>query len=216
MRASDVIGLVRAELDDQVDPYLWSEPTLLAYLAEAQIEACIRADLIWDATSAMCSIAVTAGAAAVSVDRRITRINYIAWDDGTNAYELRFDTERAAYSDWRQSTGTPAAVLAEPNALRFVPRPALDGTLRLEVYRLPLLATLAANDTLEIPDRAAYPLREWVKHKAYAVRDADAGDRQRSAEALALFEQQFGPRPNIAAQNERLKRRDHLIRPGGF
>ena len=216
MLASDIVALTRIELDDVVVPGLWSESQLLAYVAEAQIEACIRSDLIWDASSAMCSIAVAAGATAVPVDPRITRITYAEWYDGQVATELRFHTEREGQGGWRQSSDAPRAVIAEPNALRLVPVPVSAGTIRIEVYRLPLLSVLVANDVIEIPGRAAYLLREWVKYRAYSVRDADATDRARSAEALQLFEQQFGPRPNVAAQTERLKRREHTIRPRGF
>lgn len=217
MLASAAIALSRLELDDVSEMPLWSTPQLLAYLWEGQLEASIRADLIWDATSPMCAISVAAGAASVAVDQRITRINFVGWDDGSTVREIGFHDERDTQgSSWRQSTGIPSAVIAEPNALRLYPRPSSAGTLRLEVYRTPLASSIGINDTLEIPDRVAHLLREWVKYRAYGIRDADAQDRSRSAEALQLFEQQFGPRPNVAAQAQRLQRRSPTIRPKGF
>lgn len=217
MLASAAIALTRLELDDVSEQPLWQTTQLLSYLWEAQIEACVRANLIWDATSPLCAISVAAGAASVAVDQSITRINFVGWDDGTAVREIGFHDERdTAGSSWRQATGIPSAVIAEPNVLRPYPRPAAAGTLRLEVYRMPLAASLSMQSVLEVPDRAAYLLREWVKYRAYSIRDADAQDRSRAAEALQLFEQQFGPRPNVAAQSERLQRRAPTIRPRGF
>lgn len=219
MKASAVVALARSELDDVAEPQLWPNATLLAYLAEAQMEACMRADIIWDGTSSFCSIAVAAEATAAALDSRVTRVEWAGWDDGAVVKPLNFVDQRDAdrqSNGWRTYSGTPSALIASPTALRFVTKPAAAGTLRLEVYRMPLKSTLVASDDIEVPDRWAHLLRDWIRYRAFETRDADKQDRARSAEALAKFEATFGPRPTVYAQAERASRRSPLVRPTGF
>ncbi|NUO84068.1 GWxTD domain-containing protein [candidate division KSB1 bacterium] len=68
---------------------------------------------------------------------------------------------------------------------------------------MPLKSTLVASDDIEVPDRWAHLLRDWIRYRAFETRDADKQDRARSAEALAKFEATFGPRPTVYAQAER-------------
>lgn len=219
MKASAVVALARSELDDVAEPQLWPNATLLAYLAEAQMEACMRADIIWDGSSSFCAISVAANATSAALDSRVTRVEWAGWDDGAVVTPLQFVDQRDAdqqSQSWRTYAGTPSALIAAPSALRFVTKPAAAGTLRLEVYRMPLKSTLVSSDDIEVPDRWAHLLRDWILHRAYEARDADKGDRQRSAKAFAQFEATFGSRPTVYAQAQRSARRSPLIRPRGF
>lgn len=219
MKASAVVDLARNDLDDVAEPYLWTTPHLLGLVAEAQQEACMRADLLWDATSTFCTLAVAAAAVSVPLDSRISRIEWAGWDNGTTVTPIGAMDEREAERNtptWRSHTGNPSAFIQKPNALRLYPAPAAAGTLRLEVFREPLLTTLASTSTLEVPARYGHMLLDWVLHRAFMTRDSDKRARELSADALARFTANFGPRPNVAAQVSRQQRRDNTVRPTGF
>ena len=219
MRADAIVALARHDLDDVAEPYLWTTPHLLGLVAEAQQEACMRADLLWDATSAFCTLAVAPAAVSVPLDSRISRIVWAGWDNGTTVTPIGPMDEREAERNtpmWRSHTGNPNAFIQKPNAVRLYPAPAAAGTLRIEVFRQPLLTTLVAASTLEVPDRHATMLNDWVVHRAFMTRDSDKRARELSADALARFTANFGPRPNVAAQVSRQLRRDTTVRPEGF
>lgn len=219
MRADAVVALARIDLDDLVEPYLWPAQNLLRFVAEGQQEACLRADLLWDATSTFCELAIAANAVAVPLDTRINRIIWAGWDDGSVVKPLTIrdeeDVERES-PNWRSHSGVPSYVIQKPTALRLVTKPASAGTLRLEVFRQPLLTDLTGTSELEIPARYGHLLKEWVVHRAYQTRDADKGDIQRSNDAEARYTAAFGPRPNVAAKESQQQRRNTAIRPGGF
>jgi len=219
VKANAVVALARQDLDDMAEPYLWTTPVLLGYLAEAQQEACMRADLLWDATSTFCAVAVTASTATVAVDSRINRVVWAGWDNGTSVQPLAFmDDEEAerASPRWRTSVGTPMALISKPKAVRLYLPPAAAGTLRLEVYRQPLLSTLLATSDLEVADRHAHLLLDWVVYRAFGTRDADKTAAARAMAAEARFNASFGMRPTSYAQASRQQRRNPNIRPSGF
>lgn len=219
MRADALVALARQDLDDLVEPYLWTPPVLLAFVAEAQQEACMRANLLWDATSAFCTIAVTATTSTVALDTRINRIVWAGWDNGDTLQPIEIMDEREIdrrSPRWRSQTGVPWAIVQKPNAVRLLPAPADAGTLQLEVFRSPLLTTLVGASTLEVPDRYAHLLVDWVVHRAFLTRDSDKQASERAAAAAARFDASFGPRPNVAAQASRQTRRDTAVRPEGF
>lgn len=215
MKASDVIEIVNDELDDTTDGTLWTEAIKLKYLSEAQQEACMRADLIWDTARA----SVQAEATKITIDSKINRIVWAGWDDGTTVQPLEpigeADADRRT-PKWRTYTGVPTHFIQKPRAVRLYYPPAAAGTLRMEVYRQPLVTDLTMGSDLEIPDRWAPLLRHWVQFRAYTKRDAETEQLKRAAANEALFTAAFGARPTVYAQVERQQRRSNVVRPRGF
>lgn len=219
MKAGDIITSSRDDLDDLETPPNWSDTKLLRFLLQGQQQACMRAELIWDASSGMCGVSVAAGDIDVAIDSRITRIKWAGWDNGTTVEPLEIIDQRTADSRsarWRQYTGTPRAIVPMPNAVRVFYPPAEAGTLRLEVYRQPLATTLTMTSNLEIPDRWAPLLVHWVLYRAYQTRDADKGSKALSDKALAEFGRYFGDLPSVYSQASRAQQRDTTIEPRGF
>ena len=72
MNLGALIALFRQEADDQAVPYLWSDAEATDYANDAQNEACRRARLIVDSTTAaVCQIAVAANNPVLTLDPRV-------------------------------------------------------------------------------------------------------------------------------------------------
>src|SRR6266404_4709307 len=73
MQLIDLITLFRTEAGDETEPFLWSPDEVIEFANDAQDEACRRARLLVDSSTAgICSIAVTAaGLGVVTLDPRV-------------------------------------------------------------------------------------------------------------------------------------------------
>lgn len=65
-------------------------------------------------------------------------------------------------SDWRNQTGSPKFVLGMPNGIRLVPKPDLEGTLKL------IVALKPDNDATGIDDEIYQEYRDVIVHGAMA------------------------------------------------
>ena len=79
MDAAALVALFRQRADDAVAPHLFATDWLLGVLSEAEKEACLRARLIWDESSAFLSVPLVADQATYALDPRIDRIARVAF-----------------------------------------------------------------------------------------------------------------------------------------
>jgi hypothetical protein len=202
MNREQLRALFRADSDDLAVPYLFEDAAANAWLAEAEEEAAIRADLLPEYDNlAVCQIATTAGVAGYAVHTAITRITradfYVG--DATEPCQLRLvnrlelDRIRPA---WRTETGEPRVLLVEHGKVRLVPTPTDVGVLQLEAMRLPLTPMADDADVPEIQAMHHRHLVQWALHRAYSLPDNETRDPVRAGAALALFESYFGRRPD--------------------
>ena len=56
-----------------------------------------------------------------------------------------------------------------------------------------------ADDTAGPKNEAGAPMKHWVAHECYLMKDADIHDPERAALHLSHFDERFGPRPNLQA-----------------
>lgn len=197
MTLSELIAQLRIELDDTEEDYLWSDAELTRYLNEAEKEACRRARLIIDSSNVEVTVIdVDAGDPVCDVDPRVIRILEAVptWDNRplrrTTMQELNLQEPT-----WRDRVDArPQHYIADyaTNQIRIFPIPSVTGQLRLRVYRIPLEDMAAEVDEPEIKPMYHEKLIHWAKHRAYLKKDADTLDKQASAEALAMFEAEFG------------------------
>jgi hypothetical protein len=195
MTLSEIIAQARIELDDTEPDFLWTEPELINYVNDAQVQACRRSRLIIDSSSPeVCQIAFTAGSALYPLDERIISIKDVTNEKGNNLKGETVGWMNENISSWRKSEGEPSAVITdyETNALRLYPIPKVDGVINLRVVREPFNPLANPDDVPEIKSRYHLALIHWVKHRAYLKKDADTLDKNASAEALTLFEMEFG------------------------
>lgn len=197
MRLGQLLEIVRSELDDREEPYLWSDAELIEYADDAQNEACRRARLLLDSeTTDTSRITLVPGTAVYAVDPRVIRVEraIVAGEHLPVRMCLRRHVDRMLPGWEDQDDGLPELLIPDwqSRAIRLVAAPAEAGTLRLTVVRLPLAPLNDLDDEPEIPEHFHRSLRHWIVHRAYLKHDAEAFDEQASIRALAWFTEEFG------------------------
>jgi hypothetical protein len=195
MNLGEILTQARLELDDTQADYLWSDSELIAYANEAQEQACRRSRLIIDSSTVeICEIAIVANTALYSLDERILAIKDVVDAEGSTITGATVGWMNENVSGWRNSTGTPKAVITdfETDKLRLYPIPRFDSTINLRVVRTQLNNMVGLQDKPEIKSRYHMALIHWIKHRAYLKKDADTLDKNASIEALTLFAREFG------------------------
>lgn len=205
MEASAILDEVRTLLDDELEPYLWSDATLMLRLNTAVAEVCIRARVIKDSTSAVTSIALVAGTAVYAVDPAVFMVGRARVAGERNMLTLTnakwMDANRPGWDDatWAES-GTPEFAVFDlaDHTLRVHPIPADAGTLSMTVWRQPLESEKVESDTDEpaIPANWHGELKHHILFECYSDMDSEKRNPERAAQHYALFEQRVGRRPS--------------------
>jgi len=198
MRLEQLIAQFRVDSEDKLEPYLFSDDSIIQWLNEAQEEACIRANLLHESDDeSVCEIDVQAGVMTYPVHASIICITRAAFTPvgstgevemhQTDAYEL--DRTRPG---WRQLVGTPTSLIHNDTHIRLGCRPDADGVIRLEVQRLPLNPMLGDADEPEIAAIHHRHLVHWALYRAFSIPDAEVHDAERTARAESAFARIFG------------------------
>lgn len=186
LETSDIIDLVRLELDDPELPgngndsdSLWSNTEIAHYLDEAQREFA-RETLCLSDFSNFASLTVTASNPWITIDDRIveirsaylnssgsklviTTVNEIERGDiGHSDYGMRSLT-----NTWQSAVGNPQYLITdlEYGRGRLYPIPTVNDSIALSVYREPLEEIEGPATDMEIPER----FRRALIHKACAL-----------------------------------------------
>lgn len=219
MKVEDFITEFRDAVADHVVPPFWSDAEIVRYLNEAVQEACERAKLIEDrSTAAVCSIPLQAGESTYPLHPSVFEIKRLTYRgrplDETSVEELDEDSP-----GWKNRSGQPRCFIFEqasgirPAQVRLVPTPTAADTIALTVFRgalKPLSADITTSKP-EIHERFHLRLMDWMLHRAYLKQDADAFDRNKAAESLGLFVQAFGERPDANVQRKQRDRRPPVV-----
>lgn len=197
MTLQELFTLFRDEVDDAVEPYLWSDNELLDYANDAVYEACRRARLLVDSsTSAVCQLAVTAASGGlVALDPRVLFVRRVRFEGERALVRKNMQDMESHDPYWQNASASKPLVFIpdyESGKLLFWPPPDSDRTALLTVVRDPLEQMNDAQDEPEIPVRAQRSLRFWMMFRAYSKQDSEANDPKKAADSLALFEQEFG------------------------
>ena len=213
MNVAELEASYRSRFTDNVAQlHALSSTDYLAYLNEAQDEACIRADLIFDKSSSFCTIAVTSTASVYSIDSSIYAINYARLIDtdniSSNLRLMTFTELDLVDPAWRESVDRPWAIQHYNNSIELADYPDSDYTLKLEVYRL---AKRLTGDTSipEISSTLHSPLNYWVLYRMYNSPDEDVSNPRKGMENLIEFEKIFGTRPMAEHHKDKYSSRPH-------
>lgn len=217
MTLSELRAAFRVETGDTATPYLWADTDLNRWLNEAEREACIRAKLIIDdSTASVATYAVTSGTANYALHSSVIRViaaRFVDEDDVT--YHLSIndrDWLDDHYPDWEDGDGKPTHLIAEPKSVRIVGTPTADGTLYLRVQRLPQTKMSADGHSPEIQEQHQDALLHWAKHRAYSSQDSDGYDQDAADRFEARFTQYFGPRDNAKARAAQARSREPVVK----
>lgn len=216
MTLDELIVLFGVEVQDLVEPYLFDEEDRINLLDEAVKEACLRKNLLFDDTTAsICEVAVVASTNQYDIAEEINRITRAYVVVGTEYHYLdlvsRDELDRIR-PRWREdSVDDPKYLVVDEKTVRLVPPPSTDGTLKLEVYRVPLETEYMAH-TLEEPviaETHQHWLIFWAAYRALNRPDADYYAPEEAARCLAQFEDYFGARPDADRLRESRENRPH-------
>lgn len=220
MTLDELIVAFRSESFDGEEPYLWSDEEIASYLSDAEREACLRARLIYDESSADVAIlAVNSEQSWIELHPVVLRVVRAILESGRCPLAQTDPSELdRMFHGWEAEIGTPRRYFVAGSRLRLIPSPAAADTLHLSVYRMPI-ASLTTDDPYaepEIPASHHVGLLRWALYRAYSKRDAEAFDPSRAAIYLNQFEREFGPRPSARASRSHLESRPHFVRAIGF
>lgn len=197
MNLEQLIAQFRVDSEDGVQPYLFSDESVVQWLNEAVEEACIRSLLLKDfSTPAVCTIDVVDGVPTYTPHAsiiNITRAEFTA-DGETEGVELyqtdEYEIDRTR-PGWRKMAETPRDFIHHDTVIRLGCLPPA-GTLSLEVNRLPLTPMAADADEPEIAAIHHRKLVHWALFRAFSVPDSETIDPNRAALADAAFTKAFG------------------------
>lgn len=222
MTGQELINCFRELAQDRVVPCLWSDDWILGQLNEGEREACDRARLLFDdSTPAITRLEVKAGQARyVSIDARvidIVRAFFVTPGSPEAGYWLKLqnrpDLDWHHGTDWRTWQGLPHALIHDGNrSVTLAPMPNTDGTLKLEVYRLPM-QTFDLTAEPEIPGVHHKELVHWALYKAFWIPDPDEQNQQRAIYYHGLFEQHFGRHVDARKRRIQHENRPHINKP---
>lgn len=206
----------RADVDDSVAPFLWSDDLIAAYADDAQKKFCRLTSGIADSTSEVCSIDMEIGEPFADLDKRILEIRRIQRDSDGRPLDI-WNLEDLDAKGVRLSSipGPVRAVVLglEEHKLRWLDVPLFDGTASLSVYRLPLRTITTTRTALEIDEQHHRALLLWMKHLAYGRQDADTYNLNLSERYEADFIRYCA---GAKTEQERARKKIRVVAYGGI
>lgn len=232
MIGKEIIAHVRESiLDDLAIPYLWSDTELLRLANYAEVQACRRAHLIIDGTTAndngtaatastagqkpLCTLTIVGNQSTYTLSNKILQVKRCQLASMTYPLEgpLHYPEIDERMSGWFGTNGTvgtagsggyPWAFLNEPgNTITFILSPSISDTARLVVSRLPL-TPFTLNTSPEIDERYHIDLCDYIGWKAFLKPDSDAFNEKLAAFYESRFTATFGILPD--AYTERMRK----------
>lgn len=179
MTAKELLVLLRTEISDLVEPYLWSDPLLYSYIDDAQKQFCRLTEGVEDGRSF--KVSVTAGKEWYTLSPKILKLRKVV--NAATGRELKvINVERMTAEGlyFNGRTGPIQALVTgiEKHSARAWPLPDTETLLHLSVFRMP--ETITASDEPEIDEQHHRHLLMWAKHLAYDVQDSEVFDRRKS------------------------------------
>lgn len=226
-----VTHLRESILDDAAVPYLWSDAELIRYLNYAEVQACRRAHLIIDGSTAndsgtaatagtagqkpLCTLSIIANQSTYTLSPKILQIKrcqlYSMVVPLTGP--VQYSEIDELVSGWTGTGGTigsagyggkPTYFLNEPgNTITFIMAPAENDTASMVVSRIPLLPfTLYTSP--EIETKYHEGIMDWAAHLAYMKNDSDTLNLNMAKIYEDKFIASFGRLPD--AYSDRLRK----------
>ena len=213
MNGEELIAEFRDLSQDVNEPYLWDDTFVLGKLNEAEREASDRARLLFDdSTAAVVDIAVTAGTAVYATSPLIIDVERAFWvvDGESSPLHLydRHELDRLR-DDWRTESDTPTGLVWDGVNVTLNRLPLVDGTIHLEVYRLPA-ASFTTSTSPEIPAVHHSELVSWALFRAFSIPDADGANPELAALYYGWFERYFGRKPGANLRRNRRANKPHV------
>lgn len=196
MTLGELISRFRREVKDTVKPYFCADEDIIAWLNEAEEEACRRAFLIVDSTSTASQLDIAAGDVGADLDPLVVFVRRATLQSTHRplipAVVRSMDEELPGWENAQASVPTRFVPDWQTGYLRLYPPSRSADTIKLTVVRLPVRQMVEEDDEPEIRRQFHAYLLDWAKHRAYNIPDSDFFDANKSDYHLSVFTQKFG------------------------
>lgn len=234
MNLNNLITTAATRVDDLAAGKLWSRKEWIEYANDAQNEACRRARLLVDSTTAaVCSITLVNATATYNLHDSIIfvrRARLLLAADSTGLAVLRrchsADLDRIAGPGWQEEVGQPRAYVPDLDNHQLRPYPTPDTNtwkVALTVVRTPLVpstnetyAMQGGDDVPEIRARHHIGLVNWMLYRAYSKQDSQAYNQKAAAMFLTDFENEFGKKSSAIDETWLAREQDYTEDEGNF
>jgi hypothetical protein len=194
-------------------PYLWSDDEGFVYMNEAQNQFCRMTQGVSDATTPeVVTVPVITGELFSPTHESILSFRQATLDSTGYNLDIKNNTE---IKRWDNTVGTVSQMIIglENHKVRWNYTPALDDSVTLLVYRLPLTSITDFDQELEIEAKHHASLTYWMSHLAYLKPDTETFDKQASDRALTNFERYCF---QVTNEQDRYKHRPQPVAYGGI
>jgi len=196
MNSDDLYEMFRTEMNDTVEPYLWSDEEVYGFVDSAQNKFVKLIGGLADTTSPFTMLPMTLTTDRVKIDKRILKIrDAYRVSDGRLIEVINFEDMRTRRIRFDGRTGMPEYLIIgmEPEYARFYPAPATVDTVQLLVDRLALhRITDEGDQELEVDEQHKDGLMYWMKYRGYSKQDAETFDKGRAADFEMKFKEYCG------------------------
>jgi len=187
MNLLELRSFIRERLDDEVEPYQWSDTFINAAINRAEREAAERALILTSEKT----IDVIAGSAyynlpASTIIVKDMLINGIQIE---KVSQIELDGH---VNKWQELIGTPKYYLQNHNKIQLVGIPDANVTINLSIVNRPETKLINDADIPEIPEEYHESLLFYVLYEAYSRRDEDLFDPNVAQFNLSQFTEEFG------------------------
>lgn len=226
INAGELIEAWRADVLDDVEPFLWSRAEALRY-AEAAYRRFVRlTGGIHDFTSPLTRVDIVAGQELADVSPLILRfdkalresdgreITIANWTDQALMRRDDYGISSFLYNDRAPGEVRYMVIGSQIGKVKWVSPPAADDVALLQVYRLPLERVVDETHTLsEVDEDHHIHLLDWMKHIAYLKRDTETYNKRASDEHAASFVQYCAA---AKAEMDRYRSKVRTVQYGGL
>jgi len=196
MTLGELISRFRREVKDTVKPYFCADEDIIAWLNEAEEEACRRAFLIVDSTSTASQLDIAAGDVGADLDPLVIFVRRATLQSTHRplipAVVRSMDEELPGWENAQASVPTRFVPDWQTGYLRLYPPSRSADTIKLTVVRLPVRPMVEEDDEPEIRRQFHAYLLDWAKHRAYNIPDSYFFDAKKPDYHLSVFTQKFG------------------------
>lgn len=196
MTLSELRTLFRNTSGDTNKPYLWKDEEIDEYANDAVDEACRRASLIVDSTSAVAQVDLSAGDSYFEIDDSVIYIRRaVLVSTGRPLVPKVSRAMDEEVGNWEMATASVPMVFIpdwETGKIALWPPTASSDSIRMTVIRTPTEQMTEDDDVPEIAPRFHRALLDWMLHLAFLKQDADTFDPKKAAQHEERFTSEFG------------------------